>query len=198
MSDDRSAPLVVLVAFGSVRRERAGIGLARALVRAIEGRGHRALLADPAEIELPMLDRMYKEHELGTAPEPMERLAGMIREAHAVIVVCAEYNHSAPPALVNMLDHYLEEWAGKPAGICTYSAGRFGGVRALSTLRMMLAELGMPTVPTILPVPTVGKAFTPEGGVADERIERSIDRFLHDLVWWAEAARDRRARETAP
>ena len=104
-----------------------------------------------------MLDRMYKEHAPGTAPEPMERMAGMIRDADAVIVVSAEYNHAAPPALVNMLDHYLEEWSGKPCGICTYSAGRFGGVRALSTLRMMLGELGMPTMPTILPVPTVAK-----------------------------------------
>jgi NAD(P)H-dependent FMN reductase len=156
------------------------------------------VLADPTEIALPMLDRMYKEFEPGTAPEPMERLAGMIRDADAVIAVSAEYNHAAPPALVNMLDHYLEEWSGKPCGICTYSAGRFGGVRALSTLRMMLAELGMPTMPTVLPVPTVSKSVTPEGEVADERMGRSIDRFLDGLEWWAHAARDRRGDTAYP
>ena len=186
------APLNILIVFGSVRRERAGIGLARALARNIALRGDRAMLADPVEIALPMLDRMYKEFESGTAPEPMERLAGMIRDADAVIVVSAEYNHAPPPALVNMLDHSLEEWSGKPCGICTYSAGRFGGVRALSTLRMMLAELGMPTMSAVLPVSTMTKAVTPEGAFVDERMERSTDRFLDELGWWAHAARARR------
>lgn len=191
-------PLTVLVVFGSVRQARAGIGLARALCRAVEGRGHRALLADPAEIALPLLDRMYKEYPPGAAPEPMERMAGMIRAADAVVVVSAEYNHAAPPALVNMLDHYLEEWAGKPCGIATYSAGRFGGVRALATLRMMLAELGMPTIPRVLPVPTVGQAVTAEGEVTDARMGRSIERFLGELEWWAEAGRSRRASAAYP
>lgn len=193
-----ASSLNVLVVFGSVRRERAGIGLARALVRAVEARGHGAVLADPTEIALPMLDRMYKEFAPGTAPEPMERLAGMIRDADAVIVVSAEYNHAAPPALVNMLDHYLEEWSGKPCGICTYSAGRFGGVRALSTLRMILAELGMPTMPTTLPVPTVSKSVTSEGEVVDERMGRSMSRFLDELEWWAHAARARRSNAAYP
>ena len=190
--------LNVLVVFGSVRRERVGIGQARALVRAVEARGHGAVLADPAEIALPMLDRMYKEHAPGTAPEPMERMAGMIRDADAVIVVSAEYNHAAPPALVNMLDHYLEEWSGLPCGICTYSAGRFGGVRALLTLRMMLGELGVPTMPTILPVPTVAKAVTSDGEVVEEQMERPIARFLGELEWWAHAARAARRRGVPP
>ncbi|WP_299844991.1 NADPH-dependent FMN reductase [uncultured Jannaschia sp.] len=190
MSTDKT--LTVLVVFGSVRRDRAGIGLARALARIVTERGHRAHLADPAEIALPMLDRMYKEFDPGTAPEPMERLAGMIREADAVIVVSAEYNHAVPPAMVNLLDHFLEEWAGKPCGISTYSAGRFGGVRALATLRMMLAELGMPTMPTVLPVPMIGKAVTSEGELTDERLEHSVDRFLGELEWWAHAARAHR------
>ena len=185
-------PLTVLVVFGSVRRDRAGIGLARALARIATERGHQAHLADPAEIALPMLDRMYKEFAPGSAPEPMERLAGLIREADAVIVVSAEYNHAVPPALVNLLDHYLEEWAGKPCGIATYSAGRFGGVRALSTLRMMLGELGMPTMPTILPVPTIGKAVTSQGDLTDARLEQSAGRFLGELEWWGYAARARR------
>lgn len=186
------SPLSVLVVFGSVRQDRAGIGLARALTRIVTERGHRANLADPAEIALPMLDRMYKEFDPGTAPEPMELLAGMIRQADAVILVSAEYNHAAPPALVNLLDHFLEEWAGKPCSIATYSAGRFGGVRALSTLRMTLAELGMPTMPTILPVPTIKTAVTSEGEVKEQRLERSIGRFLDELDWWAHAARVRR------
>ena len=183
------APLTVLVVFGSVRAERVGIGLARFLVRAVEARGHRALLADPLEIRLPLLDRMYKEHPPGTAPGPMERLAAMIRDADAVAVVSAEYNHAIPAALKNLLDHYLEEWFHKPCGVCTYSVGRFGGVRAAMQLRMTLAELGMPTMPTLLPVPHVADIVTPEGDARDARLERATERFFAELEWWARAAR---------
>ena len=58
------APLSGLVVFESVRRDRAEIGLARALAE----RCHRASLVDPAKIVLPMLDRMYKKFDPGTAP----------------------------------------------------------------------------------------------------------------------------------
>lgn len=103
-----------------------GIGPARLLARALEGRGHRALLADPLETRLPLLDRMCEEHPPGTGPEPMERPAGMIRQADAVAVVSAEHNHGIPPAPRNLLDHFPEEWFGLPRGICTCSPGRFG------------------------------------------------------------------------
>ena len=189
MHDRPPEPLGILVVFGSVRRERKGLRVAEALMEEIARRGHAAELADPAEIRLPLLDRMYKEHPEGEAPEPMERLAGMIRRADAVIVVSAEYNHAPPAALKNMLDHFLEEWNGKPCGICTYSAGPFGGVRAAMGLRMILAELGMPTMPTLLPVPRVGS-----DDALGERFERGAARFLDELVWWAEAARARRTK----
>lgn len=192
-------PLNLLVVFGSVRAERRGIGLARHLVRAIEARGHTGVLADPMELPLPLLDRMYKEFGPGEAPEPMERLAGMIRAADGVVVVAAEYNHGIPPALKNLLDHYLEEWFGKPAGIACYSAGRFGGVRGAMQLRMTLPELGMPTIPTLLPVPQVGAAVSPEGEDLSTFLGPATARFLDELIWWAQAARAQRlAVGTAP
>ncbi|GGK26150.1 NADPH-dependent FMN reductase [Salinarimonas ramus] len=191
-------PLQILVLYGSVRTQRRGIGLARLLVRAIEARGHGARLADAAEIPLPLLDRMYKEYAPGEAPEPMERLAGMIRSADAVVVVSGEYNHGIPPALKNMLDHYLEEWFFKPAGIACYSAGRYGGVRAAMQLRMTLAELGMPTISTLLPVPQVQDAVTPEGEDRTPFLAKAMDKFLADLAFWAEAARARKSEAGTP
>ena len=192
MTTDTARPLNVLVVFGSVRRERKGLRVAEALMAEIASRGHAAELADPVEIVLPLLDRMYKEYPGGEAPEPMERMAAMIRRADAVIVVSAEYNHAPPAALKNMLDHFLEEWFGRPCGICTYSAGPFGGVRAAMGLRMILAELGMPTMPTLLPVPRVGAE-----DALGERFSKGMARFLDEVVWWAEAARDRRLKDEA-
>lgn len=184
--------LSILIVYGSVRSDRAGIGLARLAVARALALGHMADLADPAEIRLPLLDRMYKEHAPGTAPGPMERLAGMIRRADAVCVVSGEYNHGIPPALKNLLDHYLEEWFHKPAGIVCYSSGRFGGVRAAMQLRMTLPELGMPTISSLLPVPGIGAAVTPEGEDRTDWLTARLDAFLSELAWWGEAARDRR------
>ncbi|MGF1553118.1 MAG: NADPH-dependent FMN reductase [Paracoccaceae bacterium] len=182
----------VLVVYGSVRRDRQGIGLARYLVRRLEARDVAVDLADPAEIALPLLDRMYKEYAPGEAPEPMERLAGMIRRADGVLVVSGEYNHGIPPALKNLLDHFLEEWYFRPAAIACYSAGRYGGVRAAMQLRMTLAELGMPTISSLLPVPAVSDAVSPEGEAREGWLDRATGRFLDELLWWAAAAKARR------
>lgn len=188
----------VLIVYGSVRRDRQGIGLARFLLERVRERGAAAELADPMEIELPLLDRMYKEYPPGGAPEPMERMAGMIRRADAVLVVSGEYNHGIPPAMKNMLDHFLEEWFFRPAGIACYSAGRFGGVRAAMQLRMTLAELGMPTVSSLLPVPGIADVVTTDGEPLQSWLSPAADRFLDDLLWWAAAARDRRERVGTP
>lgn len=164
----------------------------------LEARGASAELADAMEIDLPLLDRMYKEYADGAAPEPMERMAAMIRRADAVIVVSGEYNHGIPPALKNMLDHFLEEWFFRPAGIACYSAGRFGGVRAAMQLRMTLAELGMPSVSTLLPVPNIADALSDDGAPADDRLTRAADRFLDDLLWWAAAAQTQKTKAGTP
>lgn len=191
-------PMGVLVVYGSVRRDRQGIGLARFLARAVETRGHRAELADPLEIALPLLDRMYKEYRPGEAPEPMQRMAAMIGRADAVCVVSGEYNHGIPPALKNMIDHFLEEWYFRPAGIACYSAGRFGGVRAAMQLRMTLAEVGMPTISSLLPVPGVGDAVAADGTAKADWLGAAAGRFLDELLWWADAARAKKAADGPP
>jgi NAD(P)H-dependent FMN reductase len=137
---------------------------------------------------------MYKEHPKGAAPAPLEALATQIRAADGVVVVTGEYNHAAPPALVNLLDHFLEEWFWRPSAIVSYSAGAFGGVRAASHLRDMLGELGMPAIPTSLPVPAVQDAFDDAGTPRDPAWERRARRFLDELEWYARALAAERAR----
>ncbi|URD37328.1 NAD(P)H-dependent oxidoreductase [Methylobacterium tardum] len=188
--------LTVPVILGSVRSDRIGIRAARFLTSKLEARGHAAPLADPAELKLPLLDRMYKEYPAGTAPEPLERLAALYRGSDAFLIVSAEYNHGVPPALSNTLDHFLEEYYWRPSAICCYSAGQFGGVRAAMPLRAMLAEMGMPSIPSLLPIPRLQKAIGDDGTPAESWLERSANRFLDELEWYAEALRTRRAQGT--
>ena len=68
------------------------------------------------------------------------RSGRLYRGADGFVGVSGEYNHGIPPALKNLLDHFLEEYFFRPSGIACYSAGAFGGVRAAMQLRMSLAE----------------------------------------------------------
>ncbi|KAI9013521.1 NADPH-dependent FMN reductase [Hyaloraphidium curvatum] len=190
--------LDVLVIYGSVRSDRAGIRLARFLVAQLQARGHRATLVDPLEEKLPLLDRMYKEYPADAKPANLERLAGLIRGADAFVVVSGEYNHSIPPALSNLLDHFLEEWFWRPSAIASYSAGGFGGVRAGVQLRAMLGELGTVSIPSEFPVPHIGSAFDEAGKPSSEDYVKRVGRFFDELEWYATALKIQRAAVPTP
>jgi NAD(P)H-dependent FMN reductase len=185
--------LRTVVFYGSVRSARQGIKAARFIAGQCRERGHEVSLVDPLDHPLPLLDRMYKEYQEGEAPAVLQRLADTVVPADGYIVVSGEYNHTVPPALSNLMDHFLEEYFFKPSAIMCYSAGSFGGVRAAMTLRAMLAEMGTPSIPSLLPVPRVQTAFDDDGTPADDAWYRRAERFLTEYEWYANAMK--RARE---
>lgn len=186
--------LKTAVLYGSARRARAGIKAARFMVRVLEQRGHRVDLVDTEQYPLPMLDLMYKEYESGDAPEAMAAVADILTKADGFVVVSGEYNHSTPPALKNLLDHYQREYHYKPSAIVTYSAGPFGGVRGLINLRGILAELGTPAIPSSFPISKVGASFDDEGNAIDEAYEKRVGKFLDEYEWYAGALKHARER----
>ncbi len=175
------------VILGSVRQDRMGIRAAKWTMAALEARGHGATLVDPMVDTLPLLDRMYKEYPKGEAPETMERLASLYRSVDGFLIVSGEYNHGIPPALKNLLDHFLEEYFWRPSGIVCYSAGGFGGVRAAMQLRMTLAELGMSSIPSLLPIQRIGSALSEDGKATEPRLDGSMARFLDEFDFYARA-----------
>jgi NAD(P)H-dependent FMN reductase len=185
--------LRLAVLLGSVRRDRLGIRPARYVMERCRARGHDATLVDPMELQLPLLDRMYKEYPKGAAPPKLERLAEVYRAADGFLIVSGEYNHSIPPALSNLLDHFLEEYFWRPSGIVCYSPSGFGGVRAAMQLRAMLAELGAPSVPSLLAMPHANKLLNEDGAPADPGFSARADRFFAEFEWYAEALKARRA-----
>ena len=191
----------MLVFYGSYRRDRQGIRLADHLVRALAARGHDAELIDARAVDLPMLDRMYKEYPPGEAPPAMAELARKIRAAHAFVFVAGEYNWSLQPGLKNLTDHFLEEWAFRPAAVVSYSAGRSAGVRAGLAWHGVLSEMGMVVISSTLAVGEIGRAFDDRGaptGAGGEALERAFPRFAADLEWWTEASVAQHARAKPP
>jgi len=189
---EAAAGLVFPVLLGSVRRDRQGIRAARLFVDALQSHGHEPVLVDPMVEQLPLLDRMYKEYPKGRAPEGLERLAVLYRRADGFVIVSGEYNNGIPPALKNLLDHFLEEYFWRPSAIVCYSAGQFGGVRAAMQLRMTLAELGMSSVPSIFPIPRIGQTLDDDGRPLGNWSEHRLDRFLAEFFWHPRAMKRER------
>ncbi|WP_242185960.1 NAD(P)H-dependent oxidoreductase [Sphingomonas sp. CARO-RG-8B-R24-01] len=191
----------ILIFYGSYRSDRQGIRLADYLVQSFAERGADVELIDAKAIDLPMLDRMYKEYEAGTAPAALEALAGKIRAADAFVFVAGEYNWGVQPGLKNLTDHFLEEWYWRPAAVASYSAGRLAGVRGAMAWHGILSEMGMIVTSTPLAVGGIGKAFDDEGqpsGEGGAAAAKAFPRFADDLAWWTEAARAQRARRSPP
>jgi NAD(P)H-dependent FMN reductase len=93
------AKLAVIV--GSVRRDRQGIKVARWIEKKLQGRNHIVYFIDPVKLELPLLDRMYKE--MSDHPEKKD-LRNMISDAEIYVPVTPEYNHNTSSAMKNTLE----------------------------------------------------------------------------------------------
>jgi len=187
-----------LVFYGSYRRDRQGIKVARFLIDQLHQRGHTVVFADAMEYDFGILDRMYKEFEPGQAPAKMTELANHIREADGFVVVAGEYNHSIQPGLSNLMDHFLEEYFFRPAGIVAYSPGSVGGMRAAMQLRAFLAEMGMVTISTIFSIPKLGSALDQAGLLQDESLTKKVEQFLDELEWYQTALQQQRTQHGTP
>lgn len=191
----------ILVFYGSYRSDRQGIRLAEWLVQSLTERGATAELIDAKALDLPMLDRMYKEYAKGEAPLALETLAEKIRTADAFVFVAGEYNWSVQPGLKNLTDHFLEEWYWRPAAIASYSAGRFAGARAGLAWHGILSEMGMVVVSSTIAVGDIGRAFDAVGepsGAGGRALKRAFPRFADDLAWWTQAASSQREHQVPP
>jgi NAD(P)H-dependent FMN reductase len=184
--------LTFSIIYGSVRSDRQGIFVAKYLEKKLTERDIKVHFIDPMEYQLPLLDKMHNEFTPGTAPETMEILSGFYRASDGFLVVTGEYNHSIPPALKNMLDHFQQEYYFKPSAIASYSAGSFAGVRAAVHLRVILGELGMPAISSMLPFPLIGDLFNEDLTPKNSRIESSTERFIDEFIWYAEAFKRQR------
>ena len=142
---------------------------------------------DPGVLDLPLLRKplqFYKDRS--EAPKVLQDTNKLIEAADCFVVITAEYNHSMPPALTNLMDHFpIASYKYRPSGIVSYSMGSFGGVRAAMQVRSLLGELGTPSVSTIFAIPQVQKALSEAGEPLNEHMDKGADKMLNELEWYA-------------
>ena len=92
-----------------------------------------------------------------------------------------------------MMDHFpLSSYKYWPSGIVCYSMGSFGGVRAAMQCRMLLRELGSPSVGQLFAIPHISKAFTEGGEPLNDHMDSGAEKLIKELEWYGTALKNQR------
>ncbi|MCB1693052.1 MAG: hypothetical protein KDI19_09820, partial [Pseudomonadales bacterium] len=76
----------------------------------------------------------------------------------------------------------LSCYASKPVLVSSASPGAFGGMRAASHLRTLLAGIGCLVFPQIFVVPSALQAFSEDGSFANETLSERADQIAGAFV----------------
>lgn len=186
--------LKIVMFLGSTREGRFGLRVATFVKKQLQDAGHCVELFDPVEMEFPLLRKpLHLYADRCQAPKWLLDADVKIKEADAYVFVSAEYNHSIPPALSNMVDHFpLSNFAFKPSGLVCYSMGPYGGMRAAMQLRCLTGELGCISVSEIFGIPTVQNALDESGSPLNDHVVPGVKRLIAQLEWHGTAMKNHR------
>ncbi len=180
----------------SVREDRLSHRAALLLSDKFSALGHSVSIIDLKEIDFPPLDYVLDRH-----PNPNPdyiKVRAEIREAEALIFISPEYNGSYTAALKNLVDHLGKpDFAKKVIGISSPTSGPMGGMRgALAMQELVLAIWAYP-IPQMLLIPEIQKKIGAHGELIDPNFERTVNNFVAEFVWTAEAIVDKKMAELA-
>jgi NAD(P)H-dependent FMN reductase len=169
----------------STRPTRAGFPLSQWIFDRAKAHGGFDLeLVDLKEENLPLFDEPHHPRLQQYEHEHTKRWSAKIAAADAFIFVTPEYNHGAPPSLINALDYLVHEWAHKPLGFVSYG-GPAGGIRAVQMVKPMLVALKLVVVHESVMAPLFTKSIDDNGVFnASEFQEVSAKAMLDALMKW--------------
>lgn len=176
----------LLVVAVSTREGRLGFPLAQWMhARAAAHAGFEPELVDLREVALPMFDEP-NHPRLGTYQHAHTRAwSARIAPADAFVFVTPEYNHGAPPSLLNALAYLSREWAYKPAGFLTYG-GVSAGTRGMQMAKQVLVGLKVMPIPEGIHVPFFAKHVA-DGVFDGSAQDLAATAMLDELARWARA-----------
>lgn len=163
---------------GSLRRDATNTKLMRTAAVSFGGEFREG------NLRLPLYDGDLEDTD--GIPTDVQTLADQISGASAVIISTPEYNKSISGVLKNALDWVSRTkggpWSGKPVAIMSAAAGRAGGERAQSALRLCMA----PFRPHILQGPEMllaasHEAFDEDGTLISNFYQKTLDDLMGEL-----------------
>lgn len=180
---------------GSVRTGRRSEGVARYLLATLEADPRfQPELLDLATYRFDLLEQ--RPSEMAEPPKELGVFSQRLLDADALLIVSPEYKGGIPGALKNAID-LLEPGIlrRKPVGICTVSAGGFGGLQCLLQLRLTVFALGGVPIPESISISRVQERFDEQGGLRNGSKVLETERFLEELYFYGQALKQ--AREEA-
>lgn len=133
------------IIIGSTRPTRVGESVANWVHQLAKPRRDADVeLLDIRDFDLPLLDEPIPPSQGEYTKDHTKRWAATIAGFDGFVFVTPEYNHGICGALKNAIDFLYAEWNDKAAGFVGY--GSAGGVRAVESLRLVMAELQVATV----------------------------------------------------
>ena len=136
-----------------------------------------------ADLNLPLYDA---DIEAQGIPAAVQLLADQIKAADAVIISTPEYNKSISGVLKNALDWISRTegnvWKDKPVAILSATAGRSGGERAQSALRLCMVpfDANMLQSPEVL-ISASSSAFDESGKLKDDVAVKFLTSLMENL-----------------
>lgn len=176
---------------GTYGEDRESLKVIKFAEKLVRERGWSPVVIDAAGYNLPIIEDVYRRMKKPDAR--LTEIHNKLQAADGFIFLTAEYNHSVPPALKNLMDYFREEYFFKPSGIISYSASPFGGVRAAEHLKNILLELKTPPIPTALAISKVHNSLDDNGNSENGDYERRSKKFLDEFAWYMAALKAGRA-----
>lgn len=185
---------IKLVAFaGSLRTASFNKKLVALAADAARSAGAEVTVVDLRDLALPLFDEDIEE--ASGLPEGAKRFKALLRDSDGFLIASPEYNSSITAPLKNAIDWAsrtetddeppLLAFRGKAAALFAASPGALGGLRGLVTLRSILGNIGVHTLPDQVCIPTAHEAFDVAGKLKDERKAKQVATLAHTLVTFA-------------
>ncbi|MEU6425512.1 NAD(P)H-dependent oxidoreductase [Microbispora sp. NPDC046973] len=154
-------------------------------------------LIDLADHPLPHLDEPTPAMMSGGRyqHEHTRAWADTIAAFDGFVIVTPEYNHSAPGALKNAIDHLYAEWNDKAAGFVSY--GVVGGARAVEQLRLVCGAVQLADVTPQVTLPLVTEFENYTVFKPGPHSVSALDTLLDHVVAWSAALAPLRAASPA-
>lgn len=180
----------ILVFAGSIRTGAYSAKTADVAQKELAQQGAEVTRISLADYPLPIMNQDLEAEE--GVPENAVKLARLIIAHDGVLIATPEYNGSLPPLLKNALDwvsriRKIDDkpariFTGKVMAICGSSNGHWGGIRAASHLRQVLAHMQAEVIAAQVLVPNADKAFDENGEFAEERSRKSMSGLCKALI----------------
>ncbi len=163
---------------GSLRPDSYSQAALQIAAQKVAALGATVEILDLRQMQLPFCDG---GDDYPNYPD-VKRLQDTVASADGLILVSPEYHGSISGVLKNTLDLMsFDQLSGKVAGFMSILGGQSNS-NALNDLRVILRWVHAWSIPEQIAIGQAWQAFTPEGKISDEKLDKRFDLFAQSLV----------------